>query len=237
MEQKINITPEGNEMTIRTGAAERIYEYNGFNRKVHSVDSFVRMVQAKCGKENCVISYNDGEISALVDDTIVDREQDFIRYAFVASEQFVEFKSVFDKTMTQRDFIKFLQRREPNEITDLEQLLASIQQFKYVTNIVGDANYEDNNNYTFAFKMGDAEGTVRLPQYIMANLEIFNESKFFQFVELELEVNKPRSESDKLTFTLRCPKLSRYTRQAMLHEVEVMQKGLPGYLIVAGELG
>ena len=129
-----------------------------------------------------------------------------------------------------------MRRREPGEIDNIENLIASIQNFKYVTNITGDFTYDDRNNYTFAFKIGDAEGTVRLPQFITANLEIFNESELLQSIEIEIEVQKPKNEGDKLAFLLHCPKLSRYLKTAVEYEIDFVKNELDGYLVVAGNI-
>ncbi|MEI6286198.1 MAG: hypothetical protein WCP79_06815 [Bacillota bacterium] len=234
-ELNINVSAIGNELAIRHGDAAPVFVYEGFNRLVHSVQSFIDLVKAKCGTAHCIINYNENFISALADDTVIDRNQDYIFYNFFFSNQFDEFKQVFERQINQKSFIDFLKRREPGEIMDLESLLAAIQNFRYVTNIAGDFSYDDNNNYTFMVKIGDAESTVKIPQYISANLEVYNDSKFFQSIEIEVEVVKPRSESERLAFTLKCPKLSKYLREAMLHEVEIMKNNLDGYLIVAGQ--
>ena len=234
-EFNLNVTPNGQDIVVRHGEAPKVFVYDGFKYLVHCAESFVELVKAKCPSKNCIVSYSGAKISALADDTVIARKQDYIDYSFITSDQFNEFKAVLDKPLNQKQFIDFLKRREPGDISDIESLLVAIQKFKYVLNISGDLAYDDNDNYTFAIKIGDAEGTVKLPQYVMANIEVFNEAKFFQFMELELKVIKPRSESEKLMFMLECPKLSRYLRSAMLREVEVVKKGLEGYLIVAGQ--
>jgi len=234
-ETPINVTPIGSELVLRHGEAAPVFIYKGYNHLVHSVVSFIALVKSKCGKEHAIINYNDKFISALADDTIVDRKQDYIFYNFIHSDQFNEFKQLFDRSLNQKNFIDFLKRREPGEIIDIEQLLAAIQGFKYVMNIAGDFSYDDNNNYTVMIKVGDMEHSLKIPQYIAANIEIYNESKFFQLVEIELEIIKPKSEGEKPVFTLKCPKLSKYLREAMLHEVEIMKNNLDGYLIVAGQ--
>ena len=138
--------------------------------------------------------------------------------------------------MGQKAFIDFLRRREPGEIENSDFLIAAIQNFKYVTNITGDFTYDDRNNYTFAMKVGDAEGTVKLQQIVIANIEVFNESEFIQVMEIELEVQKPKNEGEKLAFLLHCPKLSRYSKKAVDNEIEVVKAELDGYLIVAGNI-
>ncbi|MCP6657777.1 hypothetical protein NL521_27980, partial [Klebsiella pneumoniae] len=81
--------------------------------------------------------------------------------------------SAFD----QRDFIKFLQRREPGEIEDIEFLIGNLQNFRYAINTAADFSRADDQNYTFMIKIGEVEGSVKLPQFLTANIEIYNESE------------------------------------------------------------
>ncbi len=129
-----------------------------------------------------------------------------------------------------------LQRREAGEITAVEELMAALQNFKFVTNIAGDFSFDDRNNYTFAIKIGEAEGTVKIPQMILVNMEIFNESDYIIPVEVEIEVVKPRSESEKVLFQLSCPKLPRYKQEAVAAEIAKLHMELDGYLIVTGKI-
>ena len=236
--KQINVTPVGDTLIIREGQAPKIYEYSGFDYTADSKTSLIALVQSKSVKENCVVFYNTNGFNAILDDKVIARNQDHVAYGFKKSQQYQEWKEILERgsVFGQKNFIDFLRRREPGEIENIESLIAAIQNFKYVTNISGDFTYDDRNNYTFAFKIGDAEGTVRLPQIMMANIEVFNESEFIQMMELELEVQKPKSEGDKLAFFIHCPKLSRYSKKAVEHEIEVVKAELDGYLIVAGNI-
>lgn len=236
--KQINVTPVGDTLIIREGQAPRIYEYTGFNYTADSKASLIALVKSKSVKENCVVAYNEDGFKAILDDKVIDRKQDSVFYGFKKSQQYKEWKSILEGgcVMGQKNFIDFLRRREPGEIDNIENLIASIQNFKYVTNITGDFTYDDRNNYTFAFKIGDAEGTVRLPQFITANLEIFNESELLQSIEIEIEVQKPKNEGDKLAFLLHCPKLSRYLKTAVEYEIDFVKNELDGYLVVAGNI-
>lgn len=235
---QINVTPVGDTLIIREGQAPKIYEYSGFQYTADSKASFIALVQSKSVKESCVISYNESGFKAILDDEVVDRRQDRVSYDFKKSQQYQEWKSILEGgcVLGQKSFIDFLRRREPGEIENIETLIASVQNFKYVTNISGDFTFDDRNNYTFAIKVGDAEGTVRLPQVVEVNIEIFNESEFIQTMELELEVQKPKGEGEKLAFYLHCPKLSRYSKKAVEYEIDFVKDELDGYLIVAGNI-
>lgn len=237
-QEQINLTVNGEGVTIRHGDAPEIYEYKGFSYTADSTDSLIALVKSKGVKENCVISYNEEGFKVILNDKVLDRPQDRLIYAFKKSLQYKEWAKILEggATFEQKSFIDFLRRREENEIVDVDSLIAAVQNFKYVTTTSGDFTFDDNNNYTFAFKIGDAEGTVRLPQFLYADITIFNESGYVQNIEIELEVRKPKAEGEKPTFALTCPKLQRYINEALEFEIDKVKKELNGYLIVAGNI-
>jgi predicted ATP-grasp superfamily ATP-dependent carboligase len=55
-------------------------------------------------------------------------------------------------------------------------------------------------------------------------------------MEIEIEVIKPKSENEKPIFSLSCPKLSRYKKIALEHEIEQIKKELVGFLIITGSI-
>lgn len=237
MEQKIMINAQGQELTLREGNAKRVYDYQGFHHKAFSTESFTELVDQKASKPDCIVAYDDNGMMAILDDTVVDRDQDRVSYQFKKSLQYKEWKELLEGcVMNQKAFIKFLQGREPEELQNLELLLFNIKNFKYVTNIAGDFSQDDRNNYTFMIKSSDGEGTVKIPQFINAKIEIFNESNFFQAVEIEVEVYRPKDATEVPGFKFSCPKLERYLKTAVENEVNTMKNNLPGYLIVTGSI-
>ncbi len=235
-EKQINITPKGDQLVIRTGEATKVFDYQGYRYTAESTESLITLVVSKGSVKNSIIAYTDGGIQVILDDTIVDRNQDRLKYEYKYSQQFDEWSKILKNgaVFNQKSLIDFLRRREVGEIDGQDSLTAAVQQFKFVSNTSGDFTFDDRNNYTFAVKIQDAEGTVKLPQLLIANIEIFNESGFTQPVEIELEVQRPRDQEEKLLFSLTCPKLPRYLKAAVEHEVETLKTELNGYLIVAG---
>ena len=237
-EKQINVTPVGDTLVIREGVAPDIFQYQGFKYSADSTDSLVALVKSKANQPNCIVAYNEKGFAVILDDKVTDRKQDRLVHEFKKSQQYQEWASIFEKGVgfDQKNLIDFLRRREDGEVKSVDQLMAAVQNFKYVTNITGDFTYDDNNNYTFAVKIGEAEGTVRLPQIVLVYIEVFNESGFTQMMEVELEVRKPKSENEKPTFVLTCPKLARYLKEALEVEIEKVKKELDGYLVVAGSI-
>ncbi|MEN6414355.1 MAG: hypothetical protein ABFC84_16580 [Veillonellales bacterium] len=237
-EKTINVTPNGDTLIIREGRAPEVFRYDGFRYNANSTPALIELVKSKSVKPHCVVAYNENGFQAILNDKVVDREQDRITYIFKKSQQYKEWKKILEdgSVFTQKQFLDFLRRREEGEINAIDSLIANIQGFKYVTNISGDFTFDDRNNYTFAIKVGDSETTVKLPQYLVANIEIYNESGFTQEIELELEVEKPKAEGEKPLFALHCPKLPRYLQLAVDYEIDRVKKELDGYLIVAGDI-
>ena len=236
--QAIKVVATGEQLIIREGQAPNIFVYGGFQHTADSTGSFIDLVKAKGSQEGSVIAYNENGIKVILDDRIKDRKQDTVNYQYKKSLQFREWEGILVKgcVYDQKNLIDFLKRREPGEIDNVELFMAALQNFKFVTNITGDYTFDDRNNYTFSIKIGEAEGTVRIPQIIMANVEIYLESGLTQSMEIEVEVQKPKGEGEKPLFRLSCPKFERYLVMATENEVNKVKKDLEGYLIIAGSI-
>lgn len=237
-QEQINLIVNGDQLVIRHGQAPEIYQYDGFSYTADSTESLIALVKSKGVQENCVIAYNEAGFKVILDDKVLDRTQDRLRYDFKKSLQYKEWSKILESgfAFDQKSLLDFLRRREIGEIDAADAITAAIQNFKYVTNIAGDFTYDDNNNYTFGIKIGDAEGTVKLPQYLYADIEVYNESGFIQSMEIELEVRRPKAEGEKPMFVLTCPKLARYLKDAFDNEINTVKGALDGYLIVAGNI-
>ena len=235
----VNITGEQKELTILEGAAQTPFRYGGFTYHVETTESFVKLIKAKATKENAVVAYQNGTMQAILDDTITDRPNDRLIYSLKVSQQAKEWIDILGKNngpMGQKSFLNFLKRRSVEELPNLEELIFSVQNFRYVTNISGEASYEDGNNYVFGIKVKDAEGTTTLPKSIYPKIQIYKESDFVEAMEIEIEIVKPRDAGEGLGFVLSCPKFERYVEEAQAHEVEKMKKELDGFLVVAAWL-
>lgn len=235
--QVIEIKAEaGKDIIVRKGEAPELYRnYKGIVYTAHSTQSFIDIIKRR-GSEQSVIAYNEGGLQSILDDSLRERAVDKTYYDFKESLQYQEWKGIIDHEVNQKYFIKFLQRREECEVRDIEQLIYALQNFRFVTNLSGDFSQADNNNYTFMFKSKDGEGTVKIPQTIYANIEIYNESDFPQTMEIEIEVNKPKEAGQQPTFTLTCPKMQRYIKAAMDNEIHTLKKAFPDDFVVAGSL-
>lgn len=236
---QLHVADGTKEIVLREGQARKTYDnYKGFSYKADSTQSFIDVVKSRMNPNSgSIIAYNEDGMQAIMDDTVRDREQDTAFYAYKKSIQFKEWEGILrGGVIDQKSFIKFLQRRDDGEVKDLEILLYGLQNFKFVTNIEGDFSQANNNNYTFMYKTKDGEGTVDIPSVINASIEIFNESAFPQSMEIEIEVNKPREAGEKPTFTLQCPKLDRYIKEAMDWEVRKLKEAFSNDLVISGKI-
>lgn len=220
---QVNLPEGAKELVIREGAAPEVFNYRGIKYKAYSTESFINTAGRR-GTDNLVIAYNENGMQAILNDKVKDRPVDTAEYNYRFSRQFNEWQPILrGTTASQKDLMKFMQRREDGEVHDLEMLMYALQNFKFVTKIEGDFSTQDNNNFTFMFKTKDAEGTAKVPKVLEASIEILNESNFWQDVEIEVEVNKPKDAGEKPTFSLGCPKLQRYIDAATDHEVEMLK--------------
>lgn len=239
MENTLKIYPTGDQIIIREGEAPQAldpYDYQGFQYYALSTKAFARLVKSKGSKENAVIFADDGGFSAILDDTVKDRRQDTVAMAFVPSTKFKEWNQILERGQVFgiKPLVDFLKRRDADEIENIEEILYAIRNFKYVSTITGDFTYDDRSNYVFSYKIRDAEGTVRIPQTIMATIEVFKDSGWPQALEIEVEVQKPSSEGEGPLILLSCPKWPRYYEAAKDYELETLEKEMEGWLLVAG---
>lgn len=232
----VHIAPEGDKVTILHGNVD-VHQFQGTKYQLDSVASVIELVRWKGSKEKTVIFYDDQGIRVILDDTILDRPQDRATYGFKFADSFLEWRKILDSSLSQKKFVDFLKRRPFDESLVVEPLLAQVQNLKLMTQIVGDYTYDDNNNITFMFKTKDGEGMTKLPTVITISLVVLNESDYSQNIEFELELRKPKSEDEKPLFIISCPKLQRYIKEAVEHEVGIMKEALKGYLIMAGNTG
>ncbi len=234
--ERVHVEPKDGQVTILHGDI-KVYHFPGTNYQLNSVDSVIQLVKWKGSKDNTVIFYDENQIQVILDDSLMDRPQDKAIYGFEYTQAFSEWTDIFGNPLNQKQFVDFLKRRPWEESHIIEPLLAQVQNLKLMTEIIGDYSYDDHNNLTFMFKTKDGEKMTKLPTVITLDMIILNESTFNQQVEFELELKKPKAENEKPMFIVTCPKLKRYVKEAVEHEVSKMKKELDGYLIMAGHMG
>lgn len=238
---EIKVIPTGGELTLRTGDAPKVidpYEYRGFRYTALTAGSFTELVKAKGSQASAIIFMDDAGFCAILDDSIKNRPQDRISYKFESSTQRKEWGAVLGANgegFTIKKLTDFLKRREEGEIESIEDLLFAVQNFKYATLTAGDFTYDSRNNYTFSIKVNEAEGTVRIPTAIIAKVEIYKGSGFFQDVEVEIDIHKPKDAGEQPVFHLSCPKWERYVVKAKDHEYETLIAALADWLVVTGK--
>jgi uncharacterized protein YfdQ (DUF2303 family) len=241
MTDNINMEVEPAEGTLFIKYQEPTeYIPRGANYRLRSTQAVIDLINKRGSVENTQIFYLDTEsarVEVILDDTIMDREKDLATYAFEHSDLFKEWESVLGGWIDQKEFIDFLKRRDSqDEFPDVVSILASVQQLKMATEITGDYSYDDRNNYTFAYKVRDMEGTTRLPNSFIINIPLLNESDLIVELEMELEVGKPKEPGVKPGFKITCPKLPRYLKRAINYEIDDLKTALPDYNIMAGSI-
>ena len=233
---KVNVVATGEELVLRHGKASDLFRYEGFQYKAEGTSSFASLVKSKAAKEHCVVFNNSSGYVAILDDRINTRPHDTVSMSHLPSIQMGEWSQIMTKgkVFDIKGMADFLKRRNHGEIDGIEELLYAVQNFKYVTNVTGDFSFEDRNNYTFNVKIAEAETTVKVPKSIVVHLEIYKGSEFFQDVEVEIEVNRPKDQSEKPGFLLQCPTFDRHIQVALESEARRMKELLPGFLVVDG---
>lgn len=213
-----------------------VFKPNGAAYKLDSIESVAALVKAKGSQEHTVIFYNDDTVGVILDDSVMDRPKDYATYAFRLSDELSAWNALFGRTIDQKSFVSFLKQRKPGEIENVEDLMAKIQNLKIATEIIGDYQYDDNNNFTVMFKTKDGENNITLPSALNLHLPFLYGSNKVIDIEVEMELIKPKSENEKPCFKLGCLKYDQYLKEAVDYEVERLKNMLPGYLVLAGSI-
>jgi hypothetical protein len=230
--------PNEAETVFRTGTAPEIFQYKGFAHRADTADSFCRLLKAKAPDTvQPVVFVNDNGFCAVVNSDEQSRPQDRIDYSFKLSLTAQEWVMILKgkEAFSVKDMIDFLKRREPGEIDSIEEMIAAARNFRYVIKTEGDFTRDSSQNYVMAIKVGEAEGTVRVPDHITARFPLLEGSDFIQDMEIEVEIHRPKHEDDGSPgFCLSCPKYPRYMKKAKEHETARIERDLTEYLIVRG---
>jgi hypothetical protein len=228
----------GDCLNIREGKAPEIFQYEGFNYSAHSTDSFCRLLKAKAVDiPSAAVFMKDSGFHAIVDTSVVDRPQDTITYDFRYSVRAKEWMRILTEgmTFTVREMIDFLKCREEGEIEEYEKLLYAAQNFRYVLKTEGDFTRDNSQNYVVMIRVGEAEGTLKIPERIYINLELIDGSDYLQSLEIEVDIHRPKDAKDGMPgFHLGCPKFARYLDKAKNREGMVLNQELSEFLVVSG---
>lgn len=230
---QIHIKTDRDTITILHGAAY-VHNPESFDYGLQSLQGVLDLIGRKGDSQKTVVFYNDANIQVILDDTITDRSKDTALYSFANSIAYTHWKNIFGKAFQQKELIDFLKNHPEDIVGGVDSLISAVSKLKITTEIVGDYWYDDNNNITFMFKSKDGEGAASIPAKITLCVPIFNESDFVPQMEVELQLNKPKAETEKPTIVLTCPRMEFYRKAAVDFTVNALKEALPGFLIMAG---
>jgi len=232
MNDVIHVKTEGDKLHI-IHSDLCIFQYRGFNHVIEDTKSIIGLVDRYGSPNNTLIFVNKERIYVIFDDSIKDRPQDTAVCKFCVSDQAMEWFNIQDSSVRQTKFIDFLKCRPEGEVENLDALLAAVKVLKITTEIIGNYEYDDRGNITFMYKTKDKEGKCSIPSVLNVTMPMLNNGDVLE-IEMELEVVKPKSETEKPAFIISCPKWPRYYKQAVEVEIKKLKDALPEYLILAG---
>lgn len=210
------------------------FHFQNHTYELNSTDSLLSLIKRKGHPERSIITYTMNSISAILDDTVTDRPQDQVISKFETSPAWQAWASLLGRHIEQKPLVKFLQSRPTEEVPHILNLMMAVSNLSVATEISGDYRYEDNQNMTVAFKIKDKEGTTQIPKMLELPIILINEGALSQTIELEVELNIPKSANERPTFQLTCNKQAQYWQDAVKAEIAKLQEALPGYLVLSG---
>jgi len=237
---KVDVSTTNGQVDIRTGKLPdlpEIFQFDGYNFELESAQSLIDLILRKGDSSKTIITGNEKGIFAVLDDTIKDRPQDTAWYPYIHSIEYDEWTKILNVPIKQKALVDFLRGRPNGQVFNADALLAAVQTLKIDTQITGEFEYNDNNNVTIAFKIKEGEGTVTLPKKFDIFLPLVLGSSKEIIIEVELEFNVPKSDSEKPFFVLKIPKYNYYWQKVTQEEFKKLKEALPGYLILDGKKG
>lgn len=135
--------------------------------------------------------------------------------------------------MNQKQFLKTLETF-PECIESVTAIRAMVERLQMSKEIKFESNLDpDNLTFIYSEKGGQQEG--KLPKKIMLTLPFFEGSENRIRIEVDLDVEMPKSEGDKPSFKLENVKHARTERDAVKAEIDSMKQKLSGWLFLNGD--
>jgi hypothetical protein len=234
-EVKVNVTAEdGATISILEGQANTPFDYKGFQLTVSDLASLIEMAHTYGCDELSLVMVGEKGVLLIVDNKEYARPKDTVYYPYRPQLAYKAWGEKLKSKIDYRKFIEFLRGRNPEEVEGMEILLAKLTTIKFDSIVNGDYSYDDNNNMTVMFKTSTSEGSQTLPKQIIASLPIFEDQPVYRFA-LDMELILPKSEQEKPSFILTCPRWDENVIAAQRDILVRTKKDLAGYTILSGD--
>ena len=219
-------------VTVITGEAltpEREYKYKGMSHSVASTNSFIDFMLKYGNKETSIVDISRTQMSAILDESIRDRNQDTLSYPIVASEYFRSFCKQTSEPFTQHSLSCFLDKFA-NYIDGAVDLKSTIQIVKISAGIKME-NVDTDDKYKVSVEVDNKVTSGTIPKTMTVTMPIYKGGETIRFTT-NFEMIIPEKADEKIKFQISFPFLEEILQQAFDLEFEKVKKGLPGYLIL-----
>lgn len=137
-----------------------------------------------------------------------------------------------ERSFDQKSFAKLIETF-PECIEDHQALLPNVQHIKMDATVDFESKIDDTD-HIFLYKEKGGTQTAKLPKRIMLILPYFEGSENKVTIQADLEVYRPKSEDERLRFTLSNPRYQATEREAIELEVSTAKKALSKWFFVKG---
>ncbi len=138
-----------------------------------------------------------------------------------------------EKSFYQKDFVTALETF-PECLSDIESLIPSFEKLKMDTQIDFESNVDDRD-LVFIYKEKTGSQTGRIPKEIELTLPFFEGSEKSINVKVTLEVKLPKSQEEKVLFTIKDPRYKRTKRDALEAETTAISGSLKDWTFIHGD--
>lgn len=241
-ETHINVNAPGEHLIKLVTLQPRDLERAPIKRTTLDLGAFLAYLKRWSKVETAAIFYTKTAVVCLLDDRRdlkPGADPDSVKFAFTRPSLAKKWLAIFGKPMKHDAFREFLEERYP-EITGSANGKAGADLFTLIANLsisksfTYDGAITDRNNYKIGFTTATGGDTVNIPKWVTVTLPLMEglDRTYNLVAKLELEV--PKTEGEKPTFTLKVPDLDDVFELVAKDAMAVVAEALPGYLITYG---
>ena len=200
----IQLDAAGNETIIINADYDRAVSY-----MVASIQDIVDFAGSIVSRYGAGVAMGYRELTVFVDNEDIPT-----RFMLASAHDDLPLSSVSYELKPHRDFSRWMKAKDMTQLEFRSLLLEQADQhdqpnlagllsvLKYSTVIDYEASVETERNFVLAFSEKEAKGCVDLPKMLVVNCPVFSGARLHTEITFELVIKKPKSEGEKIKFSL-----------------------------------
>lgn len=202
------------------------------NYQASEAGSFVKYVLGYGDREKGIIFFNDKGLTMFFNES---SRVESVRLPLLSSLELRTFLGDMGngRRFDQKAIVKAIETF-PDVIDGGAIIRTYLEKLKLDTTIEFESDI-DTRNHTFVYKEKTGSQTAEIPKQLRLYVPYFEGSANRVEVTVDLDIQRPKSADEKVSFSLTDPKAERTKRDALKLEIDTIQKALVGWMFVQGE--